>query len=298
MLGKALIDALGRDFEIIGLYKKPRPSPCSLKPQGYSDITSDITDASVIDNIICAKPDIIIHTAAKTNVDDCEINPDEAYKINAQGTENVAKAAKESKAAIIYLSTDYVFDGEKALPYKEDDAPDPICVYGRAKLKGEEIVSKLAHSAFFIVRTSCLFGEGRTNFVSTIVSSIKNKKVINVWQDQIGSPTYTKDLASAIYKIVRKRFSPAASGIYHITNTGSCSRYELAKKVLEYFNVDDTILNPLMCRDDNHPARRPLLSALDNHKYQDTFGETMRGWETALKEYLSTNYEDLKREAR
>lgn len=299
MLGKELCQTLPKEWEVVGIHRRVvhqcprlRREASTSAPVTSHELICDITDPSIIDNIIRLKPDVIIHTAAKTDVDGCELEPDEAYKINVQGTKNIALAAKKSKATIIYLSTDYVFDGEKGSPYIESDKPNPINVYGRTKLEGEIEVTNIAPSSFFIIRTAYLFGEGRANFVSHIVDSARTKKTINVWQDQIGSPTYAKDLAGAIYKIVQG----AQSGIYHITNTGSCSRYEFAKNVLEYLKIDDIILHPLRFSDDNRPARRPLVSALDNSKYRDAFGQMLRTWDAALKEYLNANYGNIKKE--
>ncbi|MBC7100558.1 MAG: dTDP-4-dehydrorhamnose reductase [Methanobacteriales archaeon] len=234
----------------------------------------------LLDFISRSKPDMVIHTAAFTDVDAAESAKDDAYKVNVLGTRNVTVAASKVKAPIVYISTDYVFDGEKREGYYEFDKPNPINFYGLTKYLGEVCVRHLTNK-FYIVRTSWLFGKHGRNFVKTIINLAEEKERIKVVHDQIGSPTYTLDLAEAIGELIKR----PAYGIYHITNTGHCSWYEFAKEVFEKANIEIS-LEPVDSNNFKRPAKRPKCSILKNYNWKMEGFPTLRDYRLALQDYL------------
>ncbi len=300
MLGRDLVEALSKEHEVVGLDAKGS----QLTVHGLRFIVCDITDRKKINKAICdARPEIVIHAAAYTYVDGCEKNPDLAYKVNGTGTQNVALACKEYKAVMAYISTDFVFDGEKREPYLENDKPNPLSIYGKSKLEGERHISSLLDK-YFIIRTSWLFGKHGKNFVNTILKLAKEKKELKVVNDQVGAPTYTKDLAHAISKLLHHTshipaLAPRSGagthhtdtfGIYHISNSGSCSWYEFTREILQVAGRRSQVVNikikPISSAKLVRPARRPKFSVLDNGRYIKIVGEPLRPWQEALGEYL------------
>jgi len=281
MLGRALCQELSGRYEVIGIdivkltTKDQRPT---------TFIECDITDGEeTIANIASVKPDTVIHTAACTDVDGCEQNPEKAHRVNALGTETIALACRKCGAFLYYISTDFVFDGEKESAYVEKDLPNPVNIYGKSKFDGEKFVQSLLKD-FIIVRSSWLFGKGGRNFVDTLLNKAKSERRIKVVDDQFGSPTYTRDLGRAINRLIGS--TERLSGIYHITNSGSCSWHEFAKEILKVRGVSGVVLEPATSGDINRPARRPKMSILENQRYQELTGEKLRPWQDALKEYL------------
>ncbi|BDH79821.1 MAG TPA: dTDP-4-dehydrorhamnose reductase [Methanothermobacter sp.] len=262
MLGNDLVKVLSDDHKII----TKRVEITSLE--------------DIVDFICNSKPDAIIHTAAFTDVDAAESAKDKAYKVNVIGTRNVTLAASKVKAPIIYISTDYIFDGEKSEGYYEFDKPNPINFYGLTKYLGEVCVRNLTNK-FYIVRTSWLFGEHGRNFVKTILELAEENEKIQVVDDQIGSPTYTLDLAEAIRELIKK----PAYGIYHITNSGHCSWYEFAKEVFKEAEINIK-LEAVSSNEFKRPARRPKCSILKNYNWKMEGFPTLRDYRVALKEYL------------
>jgi dTDP-4-dehydrorhamnose reductase len=228
--------------------------------------------------ITASTPEMVIHTAAYTDVDESENNPELAMSINAQGTEVVAKACKESDASLIYISTDYIFDGKKESSYTETDRPNPLSVYGRSKLIGEEKIEKIFKN-YYIIRTSWLYGKSGNNFVKAIITADKTLKVVN---DQTGAPTYTVDLSRGIQDLIDKNLP---FGIYNMTNQGSCSWFEFAQKILELIGRSNVKVTPITSEELNRPAARPKNSRLDNSKIEK-LSIKLRPWEEALKDYL------------
>jgi len=277
-LGRALCQQLSDKYEVVGLDIVELKAQSS-KLKGF--IECDIADREkTVTEIASVKPDTVIHSAAYTDVDGCEKNPQEAEKVNVLGTKNVTLACKECNCLLIYISTDFVFDGEKKTPYIEKDIPNPINVYGKSKLDGERYIQDILKD-FIIVRSSWLFGRGGKNFVDTIKG--KSGKEIRVVNDQFGSPTYTEDLAQALSNLVSQ--SKNFRGIYHITNSGSCSWYEFALAIKEIANLDADIL-PVSSQEYASVTKRPKMSILENRHYQECAGEKLRHWQDALKEYL------------
>ncbi len=266
MLGKALVERLSKKYSIKAITRED----------------ADITDLNTITKVITKiKPDIVIHTAAYTKVDDCESNSIHAYKVNAIGTRNVAVACQRIDASMVYISTDYVFDGTKNAPYIEFDAANPISIYGKTKLAGEEFVRQILNR-FYIVRTSWLYGEGGVNFVDTIINKANTEKELKIVNDQRGSPTYTKDLADKIDEIIsRERY-----GIYHVTNSGSCSWFEFAKKIIDITNIGHIRLISIKSSELNRLAKRPANSVLQNFMLELEGIPLLRSWEEAVREYI------------
>ena len=266
MLGKALVEQLSKKYSIKAISRKD----------------ADITDLNAIIKVIVkTKPDIIIHTAAYTKVDDCEGNSPLAYKVNAIGARNVAVACHKIDASLVYVSTDYVFDGTKNSTYTEFDATGPISVYGKSKLAGEIFIQQIL-SRFYIIRTSWLYGAGGANFVDTIINKAKTEKELKVVDDQRGSPTYTKDLADKIGEIIDKE----RYGTYHVTNNGSCSWFEFAKKIIEYSSIKGVDVVPIKSNALNRPAKRPANSVLQNFMLELEGIPLLRSWEEAVREYI------------
>ena len=205
-----------------------------------------------------------------------------AHRVNALGTETVALACQKYGAFLCYISTDFVFNGEKKTAYIEKDPPNPINIYGKSKLGGERFVQSIL-KRFIIVRSSWLFGKGGKNFVDTLLNKAQSEKRIEIVNDQFGSPTYVKDLAQAINKLIS--LIEHLSSIYHITNSDSCSWYEFALVVKEITNLD-TDIAPVSSEQYPSPARRPKMSILENRRYQEVAGKRLRHWREALKEYL------------
>ena len=230
----------------------------------------------VIKKISKLYPDVVVNAAAYTAVDDAENNKDLVYKVNSCAVGFLATACKEINALFIHFSTDYVFDGENHNGYKEDHPYNPINVYGKSKALGEKMILDIS-SKYYIIRTSWLFGKHGKNFVETMLRLVKENRDIKVVNDQFGSPTYAKDLASEVRKLVE---SEKSSGIYHITNSGSCSWYDFALKIFELSNLNLKV-KPVKSEEFPTPARRPIYSMLLNTKLPP-----MRKWEEALKDYL------------
>lgn len=239
----------------------------------------DITKKEDVEDFVSkAHPDLIIHLAAYTNVDRAEEEEEKAELINAVGTENVALAASKIDVPLIYISTDYVFDGTKNSPYLPTDPTNPINAYGRTKLKGEELVQKHCKK-YYIARTSWLYGMYGKNFVDTMLS-LKDKEELKVVDDQWGTPTWTMDLAGALMKLLTKPY-----GIYHLSGGGKPTTwYNFAKTIFELSNLEVN-LKPCTTEEFKRPANRPKYSVMDNDKM-------LRDWKLALKDYLSLKFED------
>ena len=243
---------------------------------------TDITDADSVDKFIGdAKPDVIVHCAAYTAVDAAESDEEKCEKINVKGTENVAKAGAAVGAKIIYLSTDYVYDGKGDKPHTEDEAPNPLSVYGRTKLGGENAVRKYTNR-YFIVRTSWVFGKNGKNFVRTMLALSETRDKITVVCDQVGSPTYTPDLAVLLADMCESD----AYGIYHATNEGFCSWYEFAKEIFRMAGKNTEVI-PVTTKDYKCAAVRPLNSRLSKAKLEANGFTRLPEWRNALERYLA-----------
>jgi dTDP-4-dehydrorhamnose reductase len=241
----------------------------------------DITAvSSTISEVTKLKPNAIFHLAAYTDVDGSEKNRAEAYKVNTLGTWTVALAARDSKADLIYISSDYVFDGAKQAPYIENDGTRPLNYYGATKLLGEQAIARDARK-HFICRTSWLFGPHGRNFVDTILRLAKEKETIEVVEDQRGSPTFTQDLATALVMLPGSR----QYGVYHVSNSGTCTWFEFAREVVRLAGLK-TVVKPTTSDKYVRPARRPGYSVLDNGLFEARFKHHLRPWQEALRDFL------------
>ncbi|MGN7456721.1 dTDP-4-dehydrorhamnose reductase [Paenibacillus pasadenensis] len=226
------------------------------------------------------KPDVVIHCAAYTAVDQAETDRDGAYRVNAAGTRNVALAAREAGAKLIYVSTDYVFDGQAERPYEEYDLPNPKTVYGKSKLAGEQLVQSL-HDRWFIVRTSWVYGKHGANFVKTMLRLGAEKDRLSIVSDQFGSPTYTKDFAALLLELARSE----AYGIYHASNTGSCSWHEFAQAIFEEAGLKAQA-DPCTTEEFPRPAPRPKFSIMDHGAIRVNGFNELPEWREALVRFL------------
>jgi dTDP-4-dehydrorhamnose reductase len=271
-LGTDLHRAL-KDFEVV--------------PLAHADI--EITDmTSVKKSLKKHKPDVVINTAAFVRVDDCEVEMDRAFLVNALGARNVAVVAQELGARLVHISTDYVFGGEgqpRSTPYTEFDTPAPLNTYGRSKLAGEESVRNLC-LRHFIVRSSALFGVAGAsgkggNFVETMLRLAKERDELGVVKDQVFSPTYTKDLARKITQLINTEYY----GTFHITNKGACSWYEFTQEILRLAKLKTPVV-PITSDQYPQKAKRPHYSILDNYHLRLLGMDDLRPWQEALEDYM------------
>jgi dTDP-4-dehydrorhamnose reductase len=265
MLGKALVCGWSAD-EITGL--------------GSADADIRSTD-DVQKAVLHSKPDWVVVSAAYTDVDGCEKNPDLAFAVNTQGAVNVATAARSVGAKMLFVSTDYVFNGRKATPYEVNDPRDPINVYGTSKAKAEEQIMQVLPNAC-IVRTSWLFGPWGKCFPDTILKLAATRSQLEVVDDQRGCPTYTFDLADAIIKLCRG----SANGTIHCTNSGVCSWYDFASEIVRQGGLGMEV-KPTTSEKFVRPARRPGYSVLSDASLA-AHGIQMRNWKETLADYLRT----------
>ena len=265
MLGHDLIEVLKDEHELILTTSK----------------TLDITDKDkVIEFIGENKPDVVINSAAYTDVDGCEENQETAYAVNGDGVRNLALACSEIDCPLVHVSTDYIFNGENTRPWVEDDEIGPISIYGKSKLKGEEAILEILDK-FFIVRTAWLYGINGGNFPKTMLELAKNHSEITVVYDEVGTPTYTPDLAYGISQLIESEYY----GTYHLTNSGSCSWCEFARYIFEIADRDVNVI-PVTASEFARPAPRPSYSVLANKNWIDKGFKPLRDYKDAIKEYI------------
>lgn len=269
MLGQALAACLqARGHEVVNL------------PKEQLDVTHYDQCLQVIEE---ESPDLIIHCAAFTKVDQAESEPGLAYHINGYGTENLAVACNIFETPMLYFSSDYVFDGEQNQPYNPWDATRPLSVYGKSKLAGEKAVQRHL-SRFYIVRTSWLYGPNGKNFVDTILSMTDNGKPLRVVSDQFGTPTCTLSLSETVADLIMT----GRWGIYHGTDDGVTSWYEFAREIVRNKSVD---VIPIETKDMPRPATRPKYSVLDKTTLINTIGRELPPWQESLSTYLELHAE-------
>ena len=265
MLGHDLIDVLDGKHELIKTTSK----------------SLDITDKDKVkDYIVNENPDIVINSAAYTDVDGCETNEEIAYKVNGEGVKNLALACKVVDCPLVHISTDYVFNGENTKPWMEDDEVGPISIYGKSKLQGEEAIESILDK-FFIIRTSWLYGINGGNFPKTMLELAKTHDTLTVVTDEIGTPTYTLDLAHAIAELIETEYY----GVYHITNSDYCSWFDFAKYIFEVKNIDVNVV-PVTAEEFARPASRPHYSVLNNSNWVNNGFKPLRSYKEAIKDYL------------
>ena len=232
------------------------------------------------------KPDIILHLAAETDVDKCEIEPDHAFKTNTLGTQNVTLVCQKHSIEMVYISTIGVFYGDKLEPYTEFDSPHPINIYGQSKLEGEKIVQNLL-SKYYIVRAGWMVGGGPKKdkkFIGKIIRQIGETTMLKAVNDKIGSPTYTVDFSRCLADLIKTGYY----GLYHCTNKGYCSRFDVAKKIVEILGRSDVSVEPVSSAHFPLPALRARSEMSRNYKLELLGMDTTRHWEVALEEYINS----------
>ena len=265
MLGRDLVEVLKNHHELILTTSK----------------TLDITDKQhTIDFILKNNPDIVINSAAYTDVDGCEENQDLAFSVNGEGVRNLALACLENDCPLVHISTDYVFNGKNDRPWVEDDEIGPISVYGKSKREGEEAILEILDK-FYIIRTAWLYGINGRNFPRTMLELAENHSEITVVYDEVGTPTYTPDLAGAISELIETDYY----GIYHLTNSGSCSWCEFARYIFEIADRDVNVI-PVTASEFARPAPRPSYSVLENKNWIENGFKPLRSYKEAIKEYI------------
>lgn len=279
-LGKELQSILQEGFSEIG--------PIAEAYRDCTVLAVDIKDLDITDSRQTAafiekeKPDVVVNCAAMTSVDMCEVERDTAYRANALGPANLAKACEHTGAKLCHISTDYVFSGEGNVPFSEYDLCNPKSIYGSTKYMGEVYVREFC-SRYFILRTAWLYGYEGGNFVKTIRRLATENKTIKVVRDQVGNPTNANDLAHHILKVIRTE----EYGIYHCTGNGICSWYDFAREIVSLSCLDCAV-QPCTTEEFPRPARRPAYSALEHRMLRCTVGDEMRPWEDALRQYIHT----------
>ena len=266
LVGTNIIPLLAQDFDIIAL-----------------DIEEwDITDPDSGSRVLREhRPDAVVNLAAMTDVDGCEDKPGIAEKLNAEAPATVAELCKRGGIRLVHFSTDYVFDGEKGTPYTEEDTPNPMSVYGKTKLAGERKVLGILPSSI-VLRTQWIYGRGGNNFITKVVKIAKETGAARVVNDQWGAPTYARDLAAPLARLIER----GKSGVYHVANSGFCSWYEFAGEIFARLGMD-VPLAPITSSDLGRKAPRPRCSVFDCSKVKDDTGVAMRIWQEALQEYLA-----------
>ncbi|MHB8110020.1 MAG: dTDP-4-dehydrorhamnose reductase [Syntrophorhabdaceae bacterium] len=271
LLARNILPVLGRYFEVFA-----------------HDIDEwDITVSSSNQEFLeLYRPDAVINCAAMTDVDGCEDKKELAYKVNAEGPGTLAASCARFRIHLVHVSTDYVFDGAGETPYREEDEPNPMSVYGLSKLAGERrIFNELPHAV--VLRTQWLYGAGGTSFVSKIVKLARDNGSVRVVSDQIGSPTYARDLGEPIAAMIQKKLT----GIYHVSNSGSCTWFDFAQVIFALLRMDIPV-SPIASAELGRKAPRPPYSVFDLSKLEHVTGICMRSWQDALREYLESGNED------
>lgn len=248
---------------------------------GFDRDKFDLTDFSKTESELeKINPDILIHSAAMTDVDGCERDPEAAELINHSVTENLSKICSRKKIKLVYISTDYVFSGNKRDFYRESDIPHPINVYGWTKLRGEKAVNRYKRN--LTVRIAWLFGKKRKNFVNFTVDNLKKGSELRIINDQAGTPTYAVDLSNVIKFLIIKD----ATGIFHASNSGECTWYDWALYIQRFTGLGGRLV-PVSHSEFNRPAVRPLNSRLLNLRLLEEYSYKMPDWRSATKRFLT-----------
>lgn len=267
LFGRGLTQVFGEQHTVVGITHQD----------------ADITDAARMRELLeHHRPDIVVHSAAMPDIDDCELNPEKAFRVNAEATRNLVESAKAIGAAFAQVSTDAVFDGTKLKPYVETDPVNPPSVYGRTKVEAEEAVRK--HDRHWIFRVSVLFGPGKANFVNKGLCKLMGNEPYPVAADQLGSATYTIDAARTMLDV----FASKKYGTYHLCNRGPCTRYDLAIRAAELAKLDPRGILGKPMDEMKRPGPRLKYSVMDTKALRDAGIAEPRSWEEALADYIST----------
>ncbi len=261
------------------------PAHTDIELHPFDRASLDVTDDAQVNKIVeSVHPDVILHAGAYTAVDDCESNESQATAVNAEGTKNLVAAVSQSGARVIYVSTDYVFDGTKADPYLEADMPNPASVYGRSKLAGEDSVLAMG-DAGLVVRTSWVCGAHGANMVKTILRLMGSHDTLTFVDDQVGKPTFTADLAQTLLTLATR----GDSGVMHVTNEGVASWYEFCREVLIAAGEDPDRVKPCATHElqPPRPAPRPANSVLANTRFAELRLPLLRDYREPLNEVVA-----------
>lgn len=251
------------------------------------DLDLDVTDRQAVQTRVSeVHPDIVLNAAAFTNVDRAESDELSAFRVNALGAQNLALACQAAAVPMLHVSTDFVFRGDSAKPYTEFDRPDPQSVYGRSKYAGEQCVTWLL-DRFYICRTSWLFGTGGPNFVKNMIRAGRENERVRVVDDQTGSPTYSRDLAAKLIEIIET----GAFGIYHVSNSGSCTWYQFTREIFELAGLDTPVV-PITTEELGRPARRPRYSVMRGLALEMQGITPMRNYAEALEDFILRDLPD------
>ncbi len=284
MLGSDLAGKFAKSFKIIGLGRKPKPPHLNI-PYLVCDLNDEAAVGKIFEK---EKPDVVFHAAAMTRVDDCEFERERAVRDNAEATRGMVEACNKVKAFLIFFSTDYVFDGEKKDAYCEDDACNPLNVYGETKLLAEEAIRRDAES-YVIFRTSWLYGLHGRSFPRTILNLAKAGSPLKIVSDQIGRPTYTKDIACALYELFDKNGQTSKKlnrQIFHLANQGTASWAEFAESILRAASSGEARIERISSDQRPQGAKRPKNSVLSLEKTERILGIKMRPWQEAVKDFI------------
>jgi dTDP-4-dehydrorhamnose reductase len=289
----ALVGANGMLAKMI---RETAPEESRVAPFDLPDF--DITNrGQVLEALAEARPDVIVNCAAFTDVDGCESREELALRVNGEGPGNLARAARKLGSVLVHVSTDYVFDGLGHCPYTEEDPVGPQSAYGRSKLRGERAILESGLGKYLIVRTSWLYGPGGKNFVDTIARLAAEREELRIVADQVGSPTYTQDLARALFNLIdaetgqKSASGPGPYGLYHFSNEGTCTWYEFAREIIAGLREGSQPVNvrrilPISTEEYPLPARRPAYSVLSKEKYRRVTGKDVPDWRDGLARYL------------
>lgn len=257
------------------------PADVDLLPFSHAELP--IEDAAAVERTVRSeRPDWIVNCAGYTQVDRAEAEPELAQRVNARGPANLARAAHQTGARLLHISTDYVFDGRATRPYREDDAVAPLNVYGRTKWAGEQAVRDIQPDGHLIVRTQWLFGPGGANFVASILRLARERRQVKVVDDQHGRPTYAPDLAGALWTLI----ACDARGTVHCANDGVATWFDVARAAVAAAGVE-TIVEPCATEAMPRPARRPRYSVLDCTRYVALAGAPLRAWHNPVAEFVT-----------
>lgn len=292
-----ILALVGANGMLATMVRETAPKEYRIVPFDLPDF--DITDrGQVLETMSGVRPQVIVNCAALTDVDGCESLEALALRVNGEGPGYLAEAARELGAVLVHISTDYVFDGLGDRPYTEEDPVGPQSAYGRSKLAGEKAVLESGLAEYLIVRTSWLYGPGGKNFVETIARLAAERDELGIVADQVGSPTYTEDLARALFHLIEaaggpkaSRPSPGGFGIYHFSNEGACSWFEFARDIIAGLQecglpVKTRRVLPIRTEEYPLPAARPAYSVLSKEKYRQITGTDVPHWRDGLARYL------------
>lgn len=266
---------------------------CRLLHQQAHEVLSPSLDEldflrpdSIVEQVTCHRPDWVINCAAYTQVDQAEQDADRAFAINRDAAATLARSVRETGASLLHISTDFIFDGEQAVPYKEDAAAHPLSIYGQSKWEGERAILEIDPAAL-IVRTAWVYGVHGANFVKTILRLAAERPVLKIVADQVGTPSWTQDISSALLTLMHRQ----QTGIYHYTNAGQASWYEFACAIVDEarsagFDLQVEDILPIPTEDYPVPAARPKYSVLDKSKISPLLGQPIPHWRTSLKKML------------